>query len=621
MTYHPEVFYPLFYVFVTLALIGIIFTFKKSWILTIHFLGTLILITFITTHFAPPQTPKARYYIFLLPFCIMFISLGVTFIIASLARLLEFYYRIITRNSNNTNQIIVNLITVILFLSTLAAYSFTAVPVLKKYYKTRPHVHAPVRQAVSYMIKYADTNSLFIGPVITYDEYHTFPYYIQSLTSKNIDWVYRPWDVDSNYMTDNQKKYVSWFISVRFSKNNLLSIGKYCEIRNFGKITIIKSINMLSYDECLSYSKIIYSAAISNVENSWHKKSLKKALEITNKQLELIRLSKYDDGNIGKEIFNSNNANSLYKSKVKSGKGTINIINSNNESFVNLKANGANDVYVLTKTLKLKPGLYKISADVKMDEMHDYGVHGKLGLIIEMNNLKILPLRWYNKNKNWITKERWFVINKTTHTSIFIGYKILHAFADSTIKNVVLMQYALTNKSIMPKYIINDLPQNDIIFNQNCQSNILIKNGSFNKKLKNWQLWHSAKALSNTVKIINVPGNKFKNTVRIENPMKKLVGIQQRVHVVSNAVYKLSGIARSLGNDKSKIFGGRIGFYLPPQKEKQIVWMSEHDKWWKKELVFTNNITGTAIVYVHMGYGNVASTGEFTNIRLEKLSE
>ena len=103
--------------------------------------------------------------------------------------------------------------------------------------------------------------------------------------------------------------------------------------------------------------------------------------------------------------------------------------------------------------------------------------------------------------------------------------------------------------------------------------------------------------------------------------MKKLVGIQQRVHVVSNAVYKLSGIARSLGNDKSKIFGGRIGFYLPPQKEKQIVWMSEHDKWWKKELVFTNNITGTAIVYVHMGYGNVASTGEFTNIRLEKLSE
>jgi len=147
----------------------------------------------------------------------------------------------------------------------------------------------------------------------------------------------------------------------------------------------------------------------------------------------------------------------------------------------------------------------------------------------------------------------------------------------------------------------------------------MLKNGSFNEKLKNWQLWHSAKSLSNTVKIINVSGKKFKNAVRIENPMKKLVGIQQIVRVVSNTVYKLSGIARSLGNDKSKIFGGRIAIWLPPQKEKQIVWMSEYDHWWKKELIFTNQVSGIATLYVHMGYGRVASTGEFTNISLEKL--
>ncbi|RLD12314.1 MAG: hypothetical protein DRI44_01115 [Chlamydiae bacterium] len=102
--------------------------------------------------------------------------------------------------------------------------------------------------------------------------------------------------------------------------------------------------------------------------------------------------------------------------------------------------------------------------------------------------------------------------------------------------------------------------------------------------------------------------------------MKKLVGIQQRVRVVSNVVYKLSGIARSTAAKNNKIiFGGRIGFFLPPQKEKQIVWMSEYNHWWKKELIFTNQVTGMATVYVHMGYGGVASTGEFTNIRLEKL--
>ena len=48
-------------------------------------------------------------------------------------------------------------------------------------------------------------------------------------------------------------------------------------------------------------------------------------------------------------------------------------------------------------------------------------------------------------------------------------------------------------------------------------------------------------------------------------------------------------------------------------------WMSEYNHWWKKDLIFTNQVSGIATVYVHMGYGGVASTGEFTNISLEKL--
>ena len=150
----------------------------------------------------------------------------------------------------------------------------------------------------------------------------------------------------------------------------------------------------------------------------------------------------------------------------------------------------------------------------------------------------------------------------------------------------------------------------------------MVKNGGFKEKLKHWQFWQSAKTFSNTVKFINVTGKNFRNAVRIENPMKKLVGIQQRVSVKSNSVYRLSGTARSTATNKNDIiFGGRIAFYLPPQMEKQIVWMSEHNQWWRKELIFTNQVIGTATVYVHMGYGNIASTGEFTNIKLEKIGD
>ncbi len=49
--------------------------------------------------------------------------------------------------------------------------------------------------------------------------------------------------------------------------------------------------------------------------------------------------------------------------------------------------------------------------------------------------------------------------------------------------------------------------------------------------------------------------------------------------------------------------------------------MSEYNQGWRKELILTNQVTGMATVYVHMGYGNVASTGEFSDIRLEKMGE
>ncbi|MCX7001950.1 MAG: hypothetical protein NTV22_01605 [bacterium] len=49
------------------------------------------------------------------------------------------------------------------------------------------------------------------------------------------------------------------------------------------------------------------------------------------------------------------------------------------------------------------------------------------------------------------------------------------------------------------------------------------------------------------------------------------------------------------------LFGGRVALFRPPQPEQQIVWMSEYNNWLRKELVFTNQVTGTAVVYVHLG--------------------
>ncbi|NLF38891.1 hypothetical protein GX586_05560 [bacterium] len=143
----------------------------------------------------------------------------------------------------------------------------------------------------------------------------------------------------------------------------------------------------------------------------------------------------------------------------------------------------------------------------------------------------------------------------------------------------------------------------------------LLKNGTFAEGLASWYCWQGAKEATNAVKAVVALG---RPALRIENPEAKLIGMQQLVTVESGVVYRLSGAARSVATtDSSVLFGGRLAFYLPPQPEREVVWMSEATNWWEKAVVFTNEVTGVATVFVHMGYGGARSTGEFTNIRLE----
>jgi hypothetical protein len=99
-----------------------------------------------------------------------------------------------------------------------------------------------------------------------------------------------------------------------------------------------------------------------------------------------------------------------------------------------------------------------------------------------------------------------------------------------------------------------------------------------------------------------------------------MVGVQQPVSLVSGAIYRLSAKVRSTATiDSSVIFGGRVALYLPPQPEQAIVWVTENTNWWSRPLAITNTVTGVGALYVHMGYGGVASTGEFADVTLEKV--
>jgi len=153
-------------------------------------------------------------------------------------------------------------------------------------------------------------------------------------------------------------------------------------------------------------------------------------------------------------------------------------------------------------------------------------------------------------------------------------------------------------------------------FTPTAQRPNLIRNHAFKNGMEHWALWGAGCDTANTVVVADA-------AVRIVNPSGELRGVKQHVAavMVSGGVYRLSAAARLVGApDTEKILGGRVAVHLPPQPEHDITWLSQRDHWHQQECVFTNIVTGNPIVLVHMGYGRVAATAEFSDVVLEQLA-
>jgi len=152
-----------------------------------------------------------------------------------------------------------------------------------------------------------------------------------------------------------------------------------------------------------------------------------------------------------------------------------------------------------------------------------------------------------------------------------------------------------------------------------------LRNSDFSKGLSSWRPWQYAVRNTNWMQVIIEQGAEGTyRALRLMNPEPgcSMVGVQQEVKVVSGCVYRLVASAKSMvTNSSASLFGGRVVFYCPPQPERdrQLVWTTEFNQWWRKKIEFTNTVTGTARIFVHVGYGNQPTTGEFADVRLERI--
>jgi len=148
----------------------------------------------------------------------------------------------------------------------------------------------------------------------------------------------------------------------------------------------------------------------------------------------------------------------------------------------------------------------------------------------------------------------------------------------------------------------------------------LLRNPRFDDGMAGWYPWQEAKTHTNLLGIVTCGDTGIAtHALCIRNPAGTLVGVKQSVQVVSGKCYRLSGWARSTHHAPASMFGGRIGFNLPPQRECELVWMTMKDSWLFQETIVTNMVTGTATVFVHVGYGGMSSTGEFADVSLDEL--
>ena len=119
-------------------------------------------------------------------------------------------------------------------------------------------------------------------------------------------------------------------------------------------------------------------------------------------------------------------------------------------------------------------------------------------------------------------------------------------------------------------------------------------------------------------KTISCQKDEASSFVRIDNQNGKLFGLIQGVKVRTGSVYRVSAECR-IPEENTSLNGGRVLVYIPGSREYQLTFITESHNWIKKELIFTNRVTGIASFVTHTGYGNYKGKTDFKNVKLEEV--
>jgi len=442
--------------FAVTGVIGILASLRKHWQLVIWF-GVTIFFVFYTRNVR--GRVWTRYFIYLLPFCIIFISCGITFLAEIIGYLFDFIYQLFTKKKKN--KILIKTVQWLLSASILCCFVYSVTPTIKRYYLDRPNLHAPVKQAVKFMLSNAKSNSFFYGPVRPYGERYSFPFYI-NLLGKDQQIKSCCFWYDNGYKEPIDKRFVSWFVTMNIDPFEVGIPKTDINYRKFGYIRVVYSRKELDVLTALEYTKKLCDAELKKVNSGganiihgaarkWYAKSVRGAIGKLNSSIDINKKiaekRKYDPSivfSIRKEDFKFG----TYIRPKNDDVGELKtFVNKNDGTVFTFVCKGATDLLAITKAKKFKPGFYVIEAEGRClaSDPKNSSLHlrfGKSGLP---------RLSWIASSTNWVHKKASFTLEKETKFGIIFGFsrnKPLNISGE--IKNVRLIWYPEVNEDIKP---------------------------------------------------------------------------------------------------------------------------------------------------------------------------
>jgi len=187
-----------------------------------------------------------------------------------------------------------------------------------------------------------------------------------------------------------------------------------------------------------------------------------------------------------------------------------------------------------------------------------------------------------------------------------------------------VLAYAVGAKAVYERAGLGDVLSNALA------RAAVVQNGDFARGLAGWTIGPSG---STALVLGATAARDYVTAVQLTPGMTA----EQAVAVRSGVVYKLSAAVRApasgghgmadyfgehvlrwLDGATGTTFGALVSVQLPDGQRQMLHWPQTYGQWWRRELVFTNVLTGRADVMLSLPAQSRAPAGEFTQVQLRR---